>query len=706
MERETIENHIKNLGQVDFRAIARLVLTSFFNLNPINVDGKNDGGSDERVFNDNQGRRTLAVQRTVQDKRWEQKAIIDAEKALNALNITRYFFLTSRAHSNTSLMQLENTIIEKLGIPATCLGAKELAGIIVDNGLLLEFADAIGLQMNVDINERPDRPEILLHAYMALGSDRVLLREEIYDDTIQVALHASKTGLSKELLIKESVELLGCPEMRKEQLTRRIDSLLSRGVIEKTPAGLLRLSPSVKKALDVSDGIYLSELEDLASAQAEYLEEEFSINWEEADCATAATLLARCFVQRQLTAAEHTSVHLATSGISRRLGNPEQDLRDFLSKRNIPSKDVNRVFSVFVELASNRPLVKKLARAATYVAMEGADILKTARTLGAASWKDVIVTLDASVAIPFLCSSLFTPTRGRYSHGVSECIKILKNVGAKLVIPHNYINEIASHLLEAYKYPEMPEFKDALRYSSNGFVAFYYELIDVGEEVPDTLREFLDQFASLHQNASVKSIMVHVQRLLEDYGVIFEWIDNAMHSNNREIETTFIFKLKELKRDKRPLLLEHDVQVLSHITNRISQHREIRMCLTWDASMIAVGRELGTCGWIVSPDEASDIVQSRLPLSGEKLVSLAVSLAKAQEKPSVLGANIIDRVVAMASENLKDWQFRKRLKEFQEEALQRIDLSNTKYIDTQAVADEFLKAEGIEVPKSDSEGID
>jgi len=130
------------------------------------------------------------------------------------------------------------------------------------------------------------------------------------------------------------------------------------------------------------------------------------------------------------------------------------------------------------------------------------------------------------------------------------------------------------------------------------------------------------------------------------------------------------------------------------------------MCLTWDAAMIAVGHELGDCGWIVSPHEASDVVQSRLRVSEARLSALAHSLARVRERPSEFGARIVDRIVQLASEQLQDWQFRDRLTRFYSDSLKRIDLTSESYNDVDREIDAFLASEGIPSQPTDFEAAE
>ena len=46
MDKETFVNHIINLGKQDYDILCRIVLNDVLGLCAVNVDGKNDGGTD------------------------------------------------------------------------------------------------------------------------------------------------------------------------------------------------------------------------------------------------------------------------------------------------------------------------------------------------------------------------------------------------------------------------------------------------------------------------------------------------------------------------------------------------------------------------------------------------------------------------------------------------------------------------------------
>ena len=194
--------------------------------------------------------------------------------------------------------------------------------------------------------------------------------------------------------------------------------------------------------------------------------------------------------------------------------------------------------------------------------------------------------------------------------------------------------------------------------------------------------------------------MADLQPLFLDYGVLFEETPHVPKNYSASIETEYMHTLRELNRDdKDDRLVRHDTEVLSHISRNYTEKNEKIICLTWDRTMISIGTKIDVGGWIVSPVEASDLIQSKLQISDKKLLSFAHSVARTIERPKVLGARILDRVVQLASDKLEDWEFRKAIREFRDEAVSRIDTSDDKlYLsDFDKKTDERLQELGVSV---------
>lgn len=715
MNQDTIENHIKSLGKNDFDAVLSVVLAKAFGLTAVDVDGPGDGGSDFRLFNDTGGSRTCAVQKTVQQAQWQEKALDDATKAQVSLGAKRFFFLTSRAHESTALRGVENEITSKLGIPATCLGATEISGLIIEHKLLGDFAHAIGLQLDVRLQHRPDLREIMLHSYFALSHDRNSLRESVYDATLQSVLHFALAPLSRDELIQNAIDQLGCQESRRAQISGRVDSLLSRGAIVRDKStSSLQLSDRVRESFEVSDGIYQKELEKLASAQTK-LVSEYGGEWSQEQAMRAAVLLAQRFVQLQFKNARNSSLALTMTGFGQYDKDPEQDLRELILESTVVAKGkVDEIFSRFVELASDKPLIKKLTRSIIHIALESADPNKAAAVVGASRWSDVRVILDTSVAIPHLSASHFAPTIGRFSLGSNECIKTMSELSATFWIPLVYLNECANHLLMAMRYcHDLQKLEDSLEHSHNGFVSHYYQMKRLGKTCPKTLRDYVKALspsaaeAARFDSSAAASVRSQLQPLFKSYGVDFEPIADIPEHHTRDIEISFTHIIERRSKKKAAHLVEHDVEVLGHIKRCISERSDKLMCLTWDGAMIQLGADLTDCGWVISPHEACDIIQPQLRLSQGRMTSLAHSVARTMAKPAELGARIVDRIVQLSGDHLDNWEFQGRIQIFRDEAINRIDLTSPRYRDElESDIVKFLQDEGIEVPDNRGGGDD
>lgn len=717
MEQATIAKHIKSLGKRDFDAVVTLVLSQIFKLTAADVDGAGDGGSDMRCFVTKREQKvwaSTAIQKTVTDQSWKKKALEDAEKSVRELNASQYYFLTSRGHPSGELRSLEAEIQTECGIGATCLGANEIAGLIHDHELVREFAEAIALPLDVPFRNRPDRQEMLLHAFASLSDQRKELHQGVLDDALLVTVFESEAGLSRMETVEKAADLLGLSEPSIESLDKRVDSLLTRGRLLKIN-GCLQLSPTEALSLSASAGMYLRELEQLASAQQQLLSDLGVGQWSGEKSEQTAVLLSRYFVQHQLQIAERASLPLTKIAMSRQLGDPEAELQSLLKGAGLNLEQAKDAIAELVELGSTRPLIQKLTRAVTWIATEGRNITQACKALGAAKWSHVIVTLDASVAIPYLCSSLFAPTRGRFSIGANECLRILRSMDAQLVMPYFYINEMAAHLLLALNTPDGEQYARAAEHSQNGFVAHYYQLRNSGAKVPGTLREFIAVFSSLavrgngDRREQARSIMPDIQSVLREYGVAFEHIQTfeegstGYRAYRKPVEEIFVHLLDEHQRSRRQNLINHDVSVLAFAKKRVVEDGGARMCVTWDRTMIGVAAETGDCGWVVTPNEASDLVQSSVDFSETRLTSLAHALAKVKQGPDEIGASILDRIAYLSSAQLQDWEFRRQFDEFYHSVMERIakDPASTEWVD--AEVESFLAEHRAE---SDQDEID
>jgi len=712
MEAETIKNNISSLGRIDFKKVIYLILPKIFNLKVVNVDGSNDGGSDWLIFKDAGGAHTIAIQDTVQGKNWEEKAKRDAQKAV-ANGANRFFFITPKSIFRLTFTQLEESITSTYQVPCTCLGAKEISELIVSGNLVSEFLDAIDAPLAKGIAKRLDKQEICLHAYVTLSQDSDNLKNTVYEDSVLITLW-NKGPLNRDDLIKATVDLLGCESSKEPQINRRIDSLLTKGKVTKIDDKSLSLAQDTQKEIENAERIYLQEFKALVSAQTSLMKSEHNILWSLENSQKASILLAKIFIQRQLESAQSAKIKITAMGLFKNLNQSLQEFRDFISGLGVPKAKVEDTIKEMLIQAQDLTIVKKLSRAAIFVALEGSDAISGSKAIGAPKWSDVSIILDASVAIPYLCAKLFQPATGRFSSSNYKAIETLHSLSAKVCIPFFYINECSSHLLRAVKYDNLDIYAEKLQYSQNRYVAHYYQLKNSGQNVPNSLLEYLTLFSSsvkeatpVNANILIRKVMTNLQLLFYDYGVEFEEIPRIPSHYTKDIEIEYAYNLQNLKRTKNTNLIEHDVLAMGHIRRQIAEKYEHWILLTWDRAMISLGRTFEQCGWIISPDILYDLAKPYRPISESQLCTLAHAIARIQQKPQDISAQILDKIVYVAGDKLRDWELKEKVDQFTAEVLGRIDLEDEKYnelVDNET--NEFLKKLGVERPFKDEFDVD
>lgn len=713
MNQETIERHIKSLGKLDFDNVMSLILDKIYQLRATDVDGKGDGGTDYRLYNDSAERIVVGIQKTIQEKKWQEKCYNDAKKVKSSMDAKRFFYFTTVSRAGSEYSLLEEKILNDLDMHAKCLGAKEIAGMIVDRNLIADFARAIKLDLiakNISIDPR----EVLLHHYFVLSEDSSNFQNEIIENAILSRLSINDGIYSRDELVEDAMTFLNLPEMRRIKLVSRIDALFSAGKIFKQNDKIC-LNVDKKNEIEFANGMYYKELNDISNEISNIISSH-GVKWSHDDMSKAALLLSRAFVEEQLKNAKHSSLSLAMTGFGDVCGkDAKSELSELILQSGISGSNVHKVMQEIVDVGQKSPLISKLTGAVVYASMEEVGRSRAAIILGASVWSDVKVILDASVAIPYLCSQLFGSSSGRFSQGSSEVVNILKESGARLVIPRHYINECASHLVSAVDYCSVDGgFEDDMKYSKNGYVSHYYNLKKMGKKVPDSLLQFI---RAISKNVTVspsdkanmvRSVMQDIQPLLLAYGVAYEHIDRIPETYTRDVEVKFAYEMNKLQRKKLGNLIAHDVEVLSHVKRLYSERGENVMCLTWDLVMISVGMENNKEGWIVSPTEASDLIQSRMKMSDGKLLSLAHSIAKTMEAPGVLGGRIIDRVIQLSGARMADWEFRQKVSEYKEAAIARMDRNPAKFDIDQfdEETDKFLRDQGVVITNDSNEEAD
>ena len=100
------------------------------------------------------------------------------------------------------------------------------------------------------------------------------------------------------------------------------------------------------------------------------------------------------------------------------------------------------------EIAGNSGIGKALLAGELFLALAPLGLPHLMRALGARN--EIRTILDASVAIPMLTALLFSPVDSRFSLAAHHAYNRLQSHGMEIVLPVDYLEESAAHLLRAY----------------------------------------------------------------------------------------------------------------------------------------------------------------------------------------------------------------------------------------------------------------
>lgn len=713
MDKDTLTNHISNLGKHYFEVACKIVLREVFNLKAINVDGKDDGGTDYSELDDFGKRTPVAYQITTQKTDIKNKAYKDAAKAIKKLNVNRFYFLTTYILSETELRKLENTISQELDIQSVCLDAKTIASLILEENQLMKFLDETNSPLPTNqAKGNLDYREMALHSYTLLSSDSNQLKDNIYDDTILFVL-SNNDSLSEEEISESVKSFLELGEDKKDVIKKRIGALFGKEKLARSENGNIELKLTAKDDIKSRKEIYSRELSNLVAAQTDLLRE-YSVDWEIEDSMQISVWIADTFISQQINNLKDIKASIVSHPIFKNFDNSGLDkLKKFLKKKkNVTSENVETIVSELLSLASNHPLITKIIRASMYLALQGANPISSAKALGASRWSEFKILLEPTAAIPYICSSLFEGCVNRYFDNAVHSVFRAKKLDAKLYIPYFYINECAGHLLHARKYCGLDLDENELIHSGNAFVSNYYALKKAGIKVPDNFLEYLSIYSSAIKTEKsdikkwVRELMTDIQSILNQSNIEFIKVPFYDHEKCKIFEEEYTYHLHDLSIDKPTHLVNHDIWALQFTNDLIVNEGEHWIILTFDRSLIAFGKTDFYKGWITNPIKFLDITEARKALSENKFISLLHTVATYSEQTLSIGARIMDRIIMFASNEMKNWEFKKEIESFKQELISSLKTDTDFISEVDRKTDEFLKKKGLTLKINEEEAID
>lgn len=287
--------------------------------------------------------------------------------------------------------------------------------------------------------------------------------------------------------------------------------------------------------------------------------------------------------------------------------------------------------------------------------------------------KELSAILDTSVAMPLLCSLLYDAAEQDFFVAAKHVYDQLVAHGAGMVLPKDYLEEVASHLRDAYLlYREIVDMDPDLRWSKNAFVAHYVALR--AAQGQDKVGSYLSYLAGLGVTESmargdrevVRDILMNkLQGLFKEYGIRVV-ATLASPSSTKRVEAALAYAMRERDDLKRAsTLVRHDVNTLGWLLDCASDPHVAYVICTWDKLHPYVQKHEEAEWDVLDPVAFGDVLSLAAPGSEDvRIISPIVVALMLSADAGKSGAAVWDKLVTIENENLHDAHLRRAARAF------------------------------------------
>ena len=274
-----------------------------------------------------------------------------------------------------------------------------------------------------------------------------------------------------------------------------------------------------------------------------------------------------------------------------------------------------------------------------------------------------------------LCTLLYRTVDNRFSTSSKHVYDQLANHGQVFVLPYDYLEEVATHLMRAFQdYQLIVDIDFDLTYSENSFIAHYVAMKRDGDHI-----EFSEFLTSLGLDARLRkmefysardALKLKLQRLFDKYGIRVISLGRASSESIIRAQEGIAYALSEFGKERPKVLMEHDARIIAYLHDRDRSNDEADVLCTWDGIHFWM-REKESVDWLVmNPAVLGDIFAIARSNDHDGHFMTPVVLAKQlSEEASKQGAQVWDTIVQIERGKTSDAILIENAKAFKEKYL-------------------------------------
>jgi hypothetical protein len=548
------------------------------------TDGWSDGGSDVRVSQLPPNPTSLAIQITVQ-KDWAGKLKEDARKVRDKLGLSDLIFISSRRVAEAPFHSLTEEIWRNTGVRVSKLDSQAIASAFFERGRTTEVLTALGIDVRQVATPGSLTSSAKLEAaysFLFFGDEPEQFRQQIIESALVTVATKKQGRLLRNALVSDAIEMLQLPETQKELIVGSIDRMLQRGEFV-AEADYIRLAASI---VDAAKAVHIAREREwvslsraiaavISSASGAKVSDEIisSILEDLGGLLMSTADVAFLSLERSFDRG------VAQENIDRRL----RHLHSSLDAIIFPEGEIRQeTLQKLTEIAVSSPIGKHLVAGELYLSLSTVNTPQLIRALGARS--EIRVILDSSVAIPILSCLLYeASTPHRYFDAAYQVHDLLNELGIVMVLPQEYLEEVASHLYLAYRdYSVIVDIDADLAASENAFVAHYVGLRVKGVDI--SFKNYLAAFGfqenleSANLPAARDILMPKLAKLFSKYNidtVPMRWVKPR---SKKQAEEMIARAVDALSLSRPQILLAHDARTLAGLMEESQRAESAQYC--------------------------------------------------------------------------------------------------------------------------------
>lgn len=626
-------------------------------------DGPYDGGKDFNLLKNPGNGIKIGIQISV-EKDWRSKIKVDAVKLKINFNANVLYFISSRRIPEGTFSDFREELILEHGISVIKYDNQAISKKIIDEGKV----NSVLLLLGIDINSQSGIFKKFLHpkneavsALLLFDENSKDLRERFFQSILKSSLYRNKT-IDRKKLVKHVKEYYNLDDAQAVKVNSSVDRLLQAGEILSV-ANLLRLSDKEMKKFS---GLRESTEFELELLRKEFNEKISSISTD-IDESTKNIILENFL---------DLTIYLAGKNYS----TYDRDTKDniaYQSIKNIITAKFgeNKSQAIFSDLArffSERDFTKHIACSKLYEAFLNTNSSQLINALGGT--ENLNVYIDSSVFIPIICGLLYESVGNRFSQSGASLYKLISDHRFNAILPYDYVEEAASHLIEACRdYKHIIESDIDLSYSGNAFVSHYSTLRKKGNNISfdNYVKIFGIKLGSISNEMSDSNFwsvrdraVSEIIKISSNYGFSIEKIE-VEHLSRKIDELQRFIADKNIKRPD--ILVNHDAKVIAYLSGDYVPSGFVKLLCTWD-KIHSMKNPDGSDGYFVMhPISIIDYLCLAKGNDSTYGVSHLLDFASLQSESDLeLSSKIWDSIAKIEKDSLSDAQVMLRAREFQD----------------------------------------